>query len=220
MALYPYTLQPVALNLTEEEFRAAQMALFEKSKQSFGLASIKFKEWAILGVISLLAVAGLLWVSGYSTVLFWLMIIGVILYLLTRTVGFRWYVEKEFEKQLDGQKLPDEMKHLKIGIQAHGIILNLPVANPNPAPALRGMQMRAPQSQQGIIPWSAVTSWDETADYVFIMFELNGQKGSQILPKRLEKQKFPIDTLKDHLQKIKPAGLDIPGLADQGGIKK
>ena len=40
-ALYPYTLKPVALNMSEAEFRAAQLSLFEKSRVG---RSIKYKK--------------------------------------------------------------------------------------------------------------------------------------------------------------------------------
>ena len=45
MALYPYTLQPVALNLTEAEFQQAQYELFTNASPSFGLKSIKTKKY-------------------------------------------------------------------------------------------------------------------------------------------------------------------------------
>ena len=41
MALYPYTLQPIALNLTEAEFQQAQYELFTNASPSFGLKSLK-----------------------------------------------------------------------------------------------------------------------------------------------------------------------------------
>ena len=34
--------------------------------------------------------------------------------------------------------------------------------------------------------------------------ELKGQQGSQIIPKRLQAQKFPIDSIRTHLQKVVP----------------
>jgi hypothetical protein len=65
MALYPYTLQPVALNLTEAEFKQAQYELFTNASPSFGLKSLKTKEWLIMAVVVVLAIAGLVFVSGY-----------------------------------------------------------------------------------------------------------------------------------------------------------
>lgn len=205
-ALYPYTLQPVPLNMTESEFKSAQLALFEQTTQSVDLKSIRTKEWGILTVVVLAALLGLLFVSGYSTIIFWLMLILAGLYLLIRTLGLKWYMKKEFEKQVAHQTLPDDMKKIKLGVQQHGLIMSMPIAQ-KPTQTAKGMQLRGMPVQQGVIPWSAVTSWDETEQFVFIMFELNGQQGSQILPKRLNNQHFPIATVINHLQKITPKGL-------------
>ncbi len=204
MALYPYTLQPVALNLTEAEFHQAQYELFASASPSFGLSSIKMKEWTIMAVVVILAIAGLVFLTGYSTIIFWLMLAAVVIYLLVRTLGFKWYVKKEFEKQVADQEMPDEMRQMKLGVQKHGLVMAMPVNQPDMfnSNQMRGMQMRAGSTQQAVIPWSAVKSWDETDDYIFMMFELKGQQGSQIIPKRLQAQKFPIDTVRQHLQEV------------------
>ena len=204
MALYPYTLQPVALNLTEAEFHQAQYELFASASPSFGLSSIKMKEWIIMAVVVILAIAGLVFLTGYSTIIFWLMLAAVVIYLLVRTLGFKWYVKKEFEKQVADQEMPDEMRQMKLGVQKHGLVMARPVNQPDMlnSKQMRGMQMRAGSTQQAVIPWSAVKSWDETDDYIFMMFELKGQQGSQIIPKRLQAQKFPIDTVRQHLQEV------------------
>ena len=204
MALYPYTLQPVALNLTEAEFHQAQYELFASASPSFGLSSIKLKEWITMAVAVILAVAGLVFLTGYSTIIFWVMLAAVVIYLLVRTLGFKWYVKREFEKQVAEQEMPDEMRQMKLGVQKHGIVMAVPVnqsemLNSN---KMRGMQMRAGSTQQAVIPWSAVKSWDETDDYIFMMFEMKGQQGSQIIPKRLQAQKFPIDTVRQHLLEV------------------
>ena len=204
MALYPYTLQPVALNLTEAEFHQAQYELFASASPSFGLSSIKLKEWIIMAVAVILAVAGLVFLTGYSTIIFWVMLAAVVIYLLVRTLGFKWYVKREFEKQVAEQEMPDEMRQMKLGVQKHGIVMAVPVnqsemLNSN---KMRGMQMRAGSTKQAVIPWSAVKSWDETDDYIFMMFEMKGQQGSQIIPKRLQAQKFPIDTVRQHLLEV------------------
>lgn len=210
MALYPYTLQTVPLNMSEQEFEQAQLALFAKSSPSFGLAQIKTKEWVIMVIVTVLAIAGLVLVSGYSTILFWLMLVGVGLYVLIRTIGFKWYVQKEFEKQMAEQEMPDEMKQIKLGVQKQGLIMSMPAPNQSPkqpqptSKAMRGLHMRGSGVQQAVIPWSAVTSWDETDDFIFILFELKGQRGSQILPKRLANAKFPINTVLNHLTEVKP----------------
>ena len=204
MALYPYTLQPVALNLTEAEFHQAQYELFASASPSFGLSNIKLKEWIIMAVAVVLAVAGLVFLTGYSTIIFWLMLAAVVIYLLVRTLGFKWYVKREFEKQVAEQEMPDEMRQMKLGVQKHGLVMAVPVNQPDMfnSNQMRGMQMRAGSTQQAVIPWSAVKSWDETDDYIFMMFEMKGQQGSQIIPKRLQAQKFPIDTVRKHLLEV------------------
>ncbi|WP_413518794.1 YcxB family protein [Psychrobacter glacincola] len=204
MALYPYTLQPVALNLTEAEFHQAQYELFASASPSFGLSNIKLKEWIIMAVAVVLAVAGLVFLTGYSTIIFWLMLAAVVVYLLVRTLGFKWYVKREFEKQVAEQEMPDEMRQMKLGVQKHGLVMAVPVNQPDMfnSNQMRGMQMRAGSTQQAVIPWSAVKSWDETDDYIFMMFEMKGQQGSQIIPKRLQAQKFPIDTVRQHLLEV------------------
>ncbi len=166
MALYPYTLQPVALNLTEAEFHQAQYELFASASPSFGLSSIKLKEWIIMAVAVVLAVAGLVFLTGYSTIIFWVMLAAVVIYLLVRTLGFKWYVKREFEKQVAEQEMPDEMRQMKLGVQKHGIVMAVPVNQSDMfnSNQMRGMQMRAGSTQQAVIPWSAVKSWDETDD--------------------------------------------------------
>ncbi|AWT49296.1 YcxB family protein [Psychrobacter sp. YP14] len=220
MALYPYTLQPVDINLTEDEFQQAQFELFEKSNPSFGLNSIKLKEWIVMALVVIAAVAGLVFVKGYSTFIFYLMLVLVVVYLLVRTVGMKWYVKREFEKQMAEQEMPEEMKQLKLGVQKHGLVMAMPAPNagiqPNMSKAMRGMQMRAASTQQAVIPWSAVKSWEETDDYIFMLFEMQGQQGSQIIPKRLQAQKFPIDTVRTHLLEVIPQkGLNPVALGQQ-----
>lgn len=214
MALYPYTLQPVDINLTEEEFHQAQFELFEQTNPSFGLKNIKTKEWIIMAIAVIIAIAGIIYVQGYSTFIFYLMLVLVVVYLLIRTIGMKWYVKREFEKQMAEQEMPEEMKQLKLGVQKHGLIMTVPAANAGlqkTNKAMRGMQMRSAATQQAVIPWTAVKSWDETDDYIFMLFEMQGQQGSQIIPKRLQNQKFPIDSVRNHLQEVVP----IRGLQPQ-----
>lgn len=199
MALYPYTLQPVDLNLSESEFRQAQQQIFHANNQK--LSKISTKSWAIMAIIVALAVLGLIFVQGYSTIIFWLMPVGVVIFLLARTYGLKWYVKQEFDKQLSAQQMPEEMKTMKIGIQQHGLIISLPTQHT--AQLRQGFHQpltRGIAQQQAVIKWQDVKNWQETADFMMLVFEIKGQQGSQIIPKRLEKQKFPIDTLRNHLQ--------------------
>lgn len=212
-ALYPYTLQPIALDMSDAEFKQAQLALFDKSVQSVSLKSVRTKEWMVLGVIVVLSVLGLIFVTGYSTILFWIMLVGVVIYLLLRTLGLKWYMKREFDKQVSDISIPDEMYALKLGVQKHGLIMAIPTkSDVLQSPQMRGMTMRAAPMQQGVLRWSDVTQWDDTDDFVFIMFEMQGQKGSQIIPKRLNNKGLPINTIIKHLQEITPKGLKTDGM--------
>lgn len=190
--LYPYTLKPIALNLTDQEFQNAQLALFKQSTQPQTLRSLTPKEWVILALITGAAIIGLILVSGYSTVLFWLMLIGVGIYLLLRTLGMNWYIKQEYQKQVAATAMPKELDGMAVSVQPHGLILTLP------------SQKNA--TQQALIRWEQVTAWEETADFLFIMFCVDNQNGSQIIPKRLANNKLPLDTIKDHLSTT-PKGL-------------
>ena len=199
MALYPYTLQPIELGLTDAEFRQAQMQLFDSNNQS--LARINTKTWVIIGIVTALAMVGLNLVKGYSTIIFCVMLVGVVVFLLARTIGLKWYVKKEFEKQMASQQMPTEMNSLKLGIQQHGLIMSMPVTNmPKMPRGYNQSQMRSTPTQQAIIKWENVKNWQETPDFIVMMFDVNGQQGSQIVPKRLANQKFPLETLRHHLQ--------------------
>lgn len=208
-ALYPYTLKPIALNMTDAEFRGAQLALFEKGASNFTLKSIRTKEWIVMAAVVVAAIAGLVFVSGYSTIIFWIMLALVGIYLLARTLGLKWYMRREYDKQVAGAQMPKEMANVQLGVQSHGLVMSVPApAGMLNSPQMRGMQMRSAPMQSAVIPWNAVSSWDETDEYVFMMFEMRGQKGSQIIPKRLEDNGLPIKTILKHLSEVKPKGLE------------
>ncbi|MDO4441938.1 MAG: YcxB family protein [Moraxella sp.] len=208
-ALYPYTLKPVALNMTDAEFRGAQLALFEKGASNFTLKSVRTKEWIVMAIVVAAAIAGIVLVSGYSTIIFWIMLVLVALYLVARTLGLKWYMRREYDKQVSTTQMPKEMETVQLGVQSHGLVMSMsaPSGIMN-SPQMRGMQMRSAPMQSAVIPWSAVSSWDETDEYVFMMFDIKGQKGSQIIPKRLESQGLPIKTIIKHLSETKPKGLE------------
>lgn len=208
-ALYPYTLKPIALNMTDVEFRGAQLALFEKGASNFTLKSIRTKEWVVMALVVAAAIAGLVFVSGYSTIIFWIMLALVGIYLLARTLGLKWYMRREYDKQVAGTQMPEEMTNVQLGVQSHGLVMSVPApAGMLNNPQMRGMQMRSAPMQSAVIPWNTVSSWDETDEYVFMMFEMRGQKGSQIIPKRLENNGLPIKTIVKHLSEVKPKGLE------------
>ena len=208
-ALYPYTLKPIALNMTDAEFRGAQLALFEKGASNFTLKSIRTKEWVVMALVVAAAIAGLVFVSGYSTIIFWIMLALVGIYLLARTLGLKWYMRREYDKQVAGTQMPEEMANVQLGVQSHGLVMSVPApAGMLNNPQMRGMQMHSAPMQSAVIPWNTVSSWDETDEYVFMMFEMRGQKGSQIIPKRLENNGLPIKTIVKHLSEVKPKGLE------------
>lgn len=208
-ALYPYTLKPIALNMTDVEFRGAQLALFEKGASNFTLKSIRTKEWVVMALVVAAAIAGLVFVSGYSTIIFWIMLALVGIYLLARTLGLKWYMRREYDKQVAGTQMPEEMTNVQLGVQSHGLVMSVPApAGMLNNPQMRGMQMRSAPMQSAVIPWNTVSSWDETDEYVFMMFEMRGQKGSQIIPKRLENNVLPIKTIVKHLSEVKQKGLE------------
>lgn len=208
-ALYPYTLKPIALNMTDAEFRGAQLALFEKGASNFTLKSIRTKEWVVMALVVAAAIAGLVFVSGYSTIIFWIMLALVGIYLLARTLGLKWYMRREYDKQVAGTQMPEEMANVQLGVQSHGLVMSVPApAGMLNNPQMRGMQMRSAPMQSAVIPWNTVSSWDETDEYVFMMFEMRGQKGSQIIPKRLENNGLPIKTIVKHLSEVKQKGLE------------
>lgn len=219
-ALYPYTISPIALNMNESEFKSAQLALFERGSQAFGLKSVRKKEWIVLGVLIAVSVAGIAMVRGYSTILFWLLIGLCIGYLIARTKGMAWYARREFDKQIASVKIPPELSELKLGVQPTGLVMSMPMPSDKldefkATQKKRGhtqqnFAVKGVPSQQAVIPWDKVTSWDETDDFIFIMFEVNEQKGSQIIPKRLKNSHFPIDTILKHLSEVKAKGLDLP----------
>ncbi|MDO4251451.1 MAG: YcxB family protein, partial [Moraxella sp.] len=151
-----------------------------------------------------------LFFQGYYTIFFWIMIAGCVAYLLVRTLGLKWYMKREFDKQVAETEIPEQLRQLKLGVQSHGLIMNLPAPNTAIPIQMRGMTMKAAPSQQAVIPWSAVTSWDETDEYVFIMFTLQGQQGSQIIPKRIKE--LPITTITKHLGETMPKGLRMDTL--------
>nr|WP_217429510.1 YcxB family protein [Moraxella bovoculi] len=195
--------------MTDAEFRGAQLALFEKGASNFTLKSIRTKEWIVMAAVVVAAIAGLVFVSGYSTIIFWIMLALVGIYLLARTLGLKWYMRREYDKQVAGAQMPEEMANVQLGVQSHGLVMSVPApAGMLNSPQMRGMQMRSAPMQSAVIPWNTVSSWDETDEYVFMMFEMRGQKGSQIIPKRLEDNGLPIKTILKHLSEVKPKGLE------------
>ncbi len=178
--LYAYTLQPVPYEVSEAEQRSAQLAIWRSTNK------IGMKAWAIMGVIVVLSILGLIFVKNYSTVLFWVLLACVAVYLLVRKFGLEWYVKRkmnEFPVQ--------EIKGIKLGVQPSGIVMRQQMAAPS------GMGM---QEGVGTIGWKDIYEWYNTPEFLLVNFKVKDQQGAYILPKRMDSKNFPFATLRKHLK--------------------
>lgn len=174
-AAYPYTLQPVPFELSQAEQRTAQLAIWKKTNV------ISTKTWSILAVIAAIAILGLVFIKNYSTVIFWVMLAGIVIYLLVRIFGLKWYVKR----QLNQQPIED-IKGIKMGVQPQGLVM---------------IQKMGVQEGRGVISWSEITEWQDNPEFIFITYRVKGQQGAHILPKRMDSQNFSFDTIRQHLRK-------------------
>lgn len=172
--IYAYTLQPVPYEVTETEQRSAQLAIWRSTNK------IGVKTWAILGVITALSLLGLIFVKNYSTILFWILLACVAVYLLVRKFGLEWYVKRkmnEFPVQ--------EIKGIKLGVQPSGIVMR---------------QQMGVQEGVGTIGWKDIYEWYNTPEFLLVNFKVKDQQGAYILPKRMDSKNFPFQTLRKHLK--------------------
>jgi hypothetical protein len=170
---YAYTLQTVPYEVSTEEQRTAQMMMWRSTNK------IRPRTWAILAVLTALAILGLIFIKNYSTVFCWVILVCVALFLFIRTFVYEWYVKRkmnEFPVQ--------EIKGIKLGIQPHGMVMQQKV----------GMQ-------QGVanIAWKEVTEWYDSPEFLLMTFTAKGQQGSFFLPKRMNSENFSFDTIRKHL---------------------
>ena len=179
--LYAYTLQPVPYDISEAEQRQAQLAIWRSTNQ------FSRKAWMImiaLVVLSLIGAGLIEYYSTYSTVLCWVVIIGVVLFYLVKRFGLEWYVKRkmnEFPVQ--------ETKGLRLGVQQHGIVMRQKV----------GMH-------DGImtVGWKDIYEWYSSPDFILVNFKVKPPKGEEqqgayILPKRMDSRNFPFSTVRQHL---------------------
>ncbi len=171
--IYPYTLQPVPFEMSQEEQRIAQLAIWRRTNK------ISNKTWMILGVVVALAVIGLVLVKNYSTIVFWLMLVGVAIYLLVRQFGLEWYVKRKLK-----QEMIEDIKGIRMGVQQQGLVM---------------IQRMGAQEGRGLISWKEVTEWQEHPGFLFLTFKVKGQQGAHILPKRMDTKNFSFDTIRQHL---------------------
>ena len=179
--LYAYTLQPVPYDISEAEQRQAQLAIWRSTNQ------FSRKAWMImiaLVVLSLIGAGLIEYYSTYSTVLCWVVIIGVVLFYLTKRFGLEWYVKRkmnEFPVQ--------ETKGLRLGVQQHGIVMRQKV----------GMHDRIMT-----VGWKDIDEWYSSPDFILVSFKVKPPKGEEqqsayILPKRMDSRNFPFSTVRQHL---------------------
>lgn len=176
--LYPYTLQPIPFQLSTEEQRQAQLAIWRRTN------TISTKVWVILGVIVALAIAGIIFIKNYSTIIFWLMLVGVAIYLLVRRFALEWYVKRKLNEEMI-----EDIKGIKMGVQPHGLVM---------------MQRVGAQEGRGIIGWKDITEWQDHPNFLFLTYKVKDQQGKEqqgahILPKRMDSQNFSFDTIRKHI---------------------
>ena len=172
--IYAYTLQPVPYEISETEQRSAQLAIWRSTNK------IGMKAWAIMGVVVALALLGLIFIKNYSTIIFWVALACVAVYLLVRKFGLEWYVKRkmnEFPVQ--------EIKGIKLGVQPSGIVMR---------------QQMGAQEGVGTIGWNDIYEWYNTPEFMLVNFKVKGQQGAYILPKRMDSRNFPFATVRKHLQ--------------------
>jgi len=171
--IYAYTLQPVPYEVSETEQRSAQLAIWRSTNK------IGTKAWAIMGVVVALSVLGLLLIKNYSTIIFWVALACVAIYLLIRKFGLEWYVKRkmnEFPVQ--------EIKGIKLGVQPSGIVM---------------IQQMGVQEGRGTIGWKDIYEWYNTPEFMLVNFKVKGQQGAYILPNRMNSKNFSFETVRKHL---------------------
>lgn len=180
-------MQPIPYELSVAEQHDAQLSLWRASNH------IARKTWIILALVALAGVAGVYWFQGYSTIFFWLLIVGAALYLAFRIYGLEWYVKRQIAKQA-----LEPLGGIKIGVQPQGLVMVQKIPANFKAP--KGMAMPpAGQEARGVIGWKEFTEWRETEQYLYLFYQVKGQQGTQIIPKRMSAQKLPLETIRKHL---------------------
>jgi len=179
--LYAYTLQPVPYEVSEAEQRQALLMSWRSTNK------FSRKAWMImiaLVVLSLVAAGLIKYYSTYSTVLCWVVIVGVVLFYLIKKFGLEWYVKRkmtEFPVQ--------EIKGLRLGVQPHGIVMR---------------QKMGLQEGTATIGWKDIYEWYSSPDFILVNFKVKTPKGEQqqgayILPKRMDSKNFSFNTVRKHL---------------------
>lgn len=185
MALYPYPLAPISVCLTQEEYQSAQRQIYAHAKA--GQGGVSMREWVVLFMVTSGAIAGIAFVSGYSSLIFWMMLVFCALYLIARTWGLSWYLNRAFEEEIAKHPMPDMLSNMALGMQHFGLVMQ---------------EDKGRMKKNATIRWTDISALIETQDFITLQFAHKGQEGSLIIPKRLKKAGFPLNTLYMHLQDV------------------
>ncbi|MFB2538711.1 MULTISPECIES: hypothetical protein [unclassified Acinetobacter] len=168
-----YTLQPVPYEVSVEEQRHAQLMMLKSSNK------ISNRTWAILGALTAIAILCLIFIKNYSTIFSWVILAGVITFILVRIYGFEWYAKRKMNE------VPiQEISGVKLGIQPFGMVMQ---------------QKMGMQQATGNIAWKDVDEWYDHPEFLLMTFKVKGQQGSFFLPKRMNTRQFSFDTIRKHL---------------------
>lgn len=172
-AVYAYTMNPVPYEISEQEQRDAQLKIWRSSNKFTPLM------WGIMGGVVALSILGIILLKNYSTAFCWVAIVLVVMFYLGKKFGLEWYVKRQM-----AQYPVPEITGIRLGVQPTGIVMRQRV----------GMQ-------EGVatISWKDVHEWYDVDDFMLINFNVKGQQGAYVLPKRMNTKQFPFETVRKHL---------------------
>ncbi len=165
--MYQYTLQPVPLDIKETEWLDA-FALHHQ---------VPRKTWLILAAVMAFALLGIIFLRGYSTIFFWVVLVCAVIFGLARVYGLRFWIKRQL-----GEQIAAYPKGIRVGVQPFGLVMFQKMGN---------------QEGRGQMNWNQFSEWRENEN--LILLYVANQPGFQVIPKRLNAQKFPIETLRKHL---------------------
>lgn len=170
---YPYTLTPVAYEVSEQEQRDAQMMIWRSTNK------FSTKAWVIMGSVVALSILGIVLLKNYSTVFCWVAIICTVIFFLAKKYGLEWYAKR----QMNEYPVP-EIKGIRLGVQPTGLTMR---------------QRMGMQEGLATIAWKDVHEWYDTPEFMLVSFTVKGQQGAYILPKRMDCAQFSFNTIRKHL---------------------
>ena len=170
---YPYTLKPVPYEISAEEQREIQLAMWRNTNK------VSPKTWAIVGALVALAILGLIFLQNYSTAFCWVILALVVVFLIGRLGVWPWYAKRKINE------IPvQDISGLRLGVQPNGMVMQQRV----------GMQ-------QGVmnVGWKEISEWYDTPEFLLMTFTVKGQQGSFFLPKRMDTKELSFKSIRKHL---------------------